>query len=48
MSMLTKYSHGNYDGENGIHGVPLWRLVGFVFNNTSSNCYLMMMMYIIR
>lgn len=46
MSMLTKYSHGNYDGENGIHGVPLWRLFGFVLNNTSSNCYLMMMTYI--
>lgn len=43
---MAKYSHGNYDGPNGIHGVPLWRLFGFVLNNTSSNCYLMMMMYI--
>ncbi len=43
---MGKYSHGNYDGPNGIHGVPLWRLIGFVCNNTSSNCYLMMMGYI--
>ena len=43
---MAKYSNGNYDGPNGIHGVPIWRLVGFVFNNTSSNCYLMMMGFI--
>ena len=43
---MGKYTKGNYDGPNGIHGVPLWRLIGYVFNNTSSNCYLMMMGYI--
>lgn len=43
---MGKYSHGNYDGPNGIHGVPLWRLAGFVLNNTSSNCYLLTMGYI--
>ena len=40
------YSHGNYDGPNGIHGVPLWRIGGYAMNNTATNIYLMMIGYV--
>lgn len=40
------YSKGNYDGPNGVHGVPLWRIAGYALNNTASNLYLLMMMNI--
>lgn len=35
-----------YLGEGGIHRVPLWRIAGFALNNTATNLYLVMMMYI--
>ncbi len=38
-----KYSNGNYDGPNGMHGVPAWRIVGFSLTDASTNCYLFMM-----
>lgn len=40
------YSNGNYDGPNGIHGVPLWRIGGYAFNNTATNLYMALMMYV--
>jgi len=35
-----------YYGENGIHRVPLWRIGGFTLNNTATNLYLILMMYV--
>ena len=35
------YSKGNYDGPNGIHGVPIWRIGGYALNNTATNLYLL-------
>ena len=35
-----------YYGENGIHRVPLWRIGGFAFNNTSTNMYMFLMNYV--
>lgn len=35
-----------YLGEGGIHRVPLWRIAGFALNNTATNIYLLMMMYV--
>ena len=43
---MGKYSKGNYDGPNGVHGVPLWRIAGFALNNTATNIYMMTMSYI--
>lgn len=40
------YSKGNYDGPNGIHGVPLWRIGGYALNNTATNLYLMLISYV--
>ena len=40
------YAHGNYDGPNGIHGVPLWRIAGYALNNTATNLYMCLLMYI--
>lgn len=40
---MAKYSKGNYDGPNGIHGVPLWRIAGFALNNAATNLYFMLM-----
>lgn len=35
-----------YQREGGIHRVPLWRIYGFVLNNTATNLYLMLMNYV--
>lgn len=35
-----------YQGKNGIHRVPLWRIGGFCLNNTATNLYLMFMGYV--
>jgi len=35
-----------YIGENGIHRVPLWRIGGFALNNTATNMYMFLMMYV--
>ena len=35
-----------YQGENGIHRVPLWRIGGFALNNTATNLYLFLMNYV--
>ena len=35
-----------YQGEGGIHRVPLWRIGGFALNNTATNLYLVLMMYV--
>ena len=35
-----------YQGANGIHRVPLWRIAGFALNNTATNLYLCLMMYV--
>ncbi len=35
-----------YVGENGIHRVPLWRIGGFALNNTATNFYMFLMMYV--
>lgn len=35
-----------YQGENGIHRVPLWRIGGFALNNTATNLYLVLMGYV--
>ena len=35
-----------YDVGNGIHRVPLWRIGGYALNNTATNLYLAMMMYV--
>ena len=35
-----------YQGANGIHRVPLWRIGGFALNNTATNLYLMLMGYV--
>lgn len=40
---MAKYTNGNYDGPNGMHGAPLWRIVGFSLTDASTNCYLFMM-----
>ena len=41
MSNTSKYDVGN-----GIHRVPLWRIYGYVLNNTATNLYLFMMGFI--
>ena len=41
MSNTSKYDVGN-----GIHRVPLWRIYGYVLNNTATNLYLFMMSFI--
>ena len=38
---ISKYQH-----EGGIHRVPLWRIGGFALNNTATNLYLVLMMYV--
>ena len=43
---MAKYSKGNYDGPNGIHGVPLWRIGCYALNNTASNFYMFLMMFV--
>ena len=43
---MAKYSEGHYDGPNGMHGVPLWRVAGFSLNNSATNCYLFMTWYV--
>lgn len=35
-----------YYGENGIHRVPMWRIGGYALNNTATNLYMFMMMYV--
>ena len=35
-----------YQGSNGIHRVPLWRIGGFALNNTATNLYLFLMNYV--
>lgn len=40
---MGKYSAGHYDGPNGIHGVPVWRIAGFSLNNAATNMYFMLM-----
>lgn len=40
---MAKYRKGNYDGPDGIHGVPLWRIAGFALNNAATNLYFMLM-----
>ena len=35
-----------YDGENGVHRVPLWRIGGFALNNTATNMYMFLMNFI--
>lgn len=35
-----------YQGANGIHRVPIWRIYGFVLNNTATNLYLVLMGYV--
>ena len=35
-----------YQGKNGIHRVPLWRIGGFALNNTATNLYLFLMNYV--
>ena len=40
------YSKGNYDGPNGIHGVPIWRIGGYALNNTATNLYMVMMTFV--
>lgn len=43
---MAKYSDGHYDGPNGMHGVPTWRVAGFSLNNSATNCYLFMTWYV--
>ena len=43
---MAEYSEGHYDGPNGMHGVPLWRVAGFSLNNSATNCYLFMTWYV--
>ncbi|MBD5101926.1 MAG: glucuronide permease [Subdoligranulum sp.] len=35
-----------YQGANGIHRVPIWRIGGFALNNTATNLYLVLMGYV--
>ena len=35
-----------YQREGGIHRVPLWRIGGFVLNNTATNLYLVFLGYV--
>lgn len=35
-----------YDGENGMHRVPVWRIAGYALNNTATNQYLFIMGYV--
>ena len=35
-----------YQGANGIHRVPIWRIGGFALNNTATNLYMMLMGYV--
>lgn len=39
------YSKGHYDGPNGVHGVPMWRIAGYALNNTATNAYLILTAY---
>lgn len=40
------YTKGNYDGENGRHGVPVWRIAGYALNNCATNVYAFALMYV--
>lgn len=40
---MAKYTSKNYDGPNGLHGVPVWRIAGFSLNNAATNMYYMLM-----
>lgn len=40
------YTKGNYDGSNGIHGVPIWRIAGYALNNCATNAYAFLLMYV--
>lgn len=35
-----------YYGADGIHRVPMWRILGFVLNNSATNLYMMFMGYV--
>lgn len=35
-----------YYGENGVHRVPLWRIGGYALNNTATNLYMFLTMYV--
>ncbi len=35
-----------YDVGNGIHRVPTWRIAGYALNNTATNLYMFMMMFV--
>ena len=44
-TLPDKYYDKDYE-TNGIHRVPLWRIAGFVLNNTATNTYLFLMNYV--
>lgn len=42
----TRSLPAKYYGANGVHRVPIWRMAGFALNNTATNVYLCLMMYV--
>lgn len=43
---MSETAKSKYDVGNGIHRVPTWRIMGYALNNTATNLYLCMMLYI--
>lgn len=43
---MSNTTTSKYDAGNGIHRVPLWRIGGYALNNTATNLYMSLMMYV--
>lgn len=44
---MRRYFYEVYDHDEGVHGVPLYRIAGYALNNTATNLYLFLFNYVV-